>query len=384
MVKRKAATAVAVPIFDKDTSFEVWKEDIQRWERITPVLPSARALTIHFSLLGKAKIASDQIPMSDLETKDGVKILLAALDKIFLPEAEYRMYKLYGEMKRIHKKPGKTMSDYICEFDQLFNKFKKLNGDISDSNAAFWLLESCRLPQEKEDMIMANIDGCSYNKMKETLQRVHYHELIDNSAENSKKTEVSVENVQDNVVSNRSDEVFYTSDRNSRGKDRRSNYRVRGFKRSYNSNDRYNRRQDSSRQTNRLDRNGSPLKCYKCDSIYHLAWECPKSMGKQSNANTKAGINFSMFVGCASSQNNDNNLQKLVNESKGYAILDSGCSTTVCGEKWLNDFVKSLSDEERMQIKIEPSAQTFTFGDGNTVVSKRKITIPCWMGGGSR
>ena len=90
---------------------------------------------------------------------------------------------------------------------------------------------------------------------------------------------------------------------------------------------------------------------------------------------------FSMFVGCASSQTD--NLQKLLEESEGHAILDSGCSTTVCGEHWLGNFVQSLSDEDRFKIKIEPSSQTFTFGDGNTVTSKRKVTIPCYMGGSS-
>ena len=122
------------------------------------------------------------------------------------------------------------------------------------------------------------------------------------------------------------------------------------------------------------------MRCNICKSIQHLRYNCPYAQEVQEILDRKkAGINFSMFVGCASSDTN--NLQSLLNESKGYAILDSGCSTTVCGEKWLDNFVKSLSDEDRFKIKIEPSAQEFTFGDGNTVRSKRKVTLPCWMGG---
>ena len=108
--------------------------------------------------------------------------------------------------------------------------------------------------------------------------------------------------------------------------------------------------------------------------------DCPHAKEFKKTLEKKANVGFSMFVGCASSKKSDN-LQTLVSESKGYAILDSGCSTTVCGQKWLDDFIDTLSDEERSQITIQPSAQTFTFGDGNTVVSKRKITLPCWMGG---
>ena len=88
---------------------------------------------------------------------------------------EYRKYKLYGEMKRIHKKPGVKMSDYICRFDQLYHSFKEVNVEIGDTNAAYWLLESCRLPQDKDLMIMVNINGCTYEKMKEKLQAMHYY-----------------------------------------------------------------------------------------------------------------------------------------------------------------------------------------------------------------
>ena len=82
--KRKAPPAtVPVPELDEGTIYETWKDDIKRWSKITSVLPASRALTIHFSLKGKAKICSDQLPMSELDCKEGVENLLAALDKIF-------------------------------------------------------------------------------------------------------------------------------------------------------------------------------------------------------------------------------------------------------------------------------------------------------------
>ena len=87
-----------------------------------------------------------------------------------------------------------------------------------------------------------------------------------------------------------------------------------------------------------------------------------------------------MFVGCTS-DNSNNRLSDLVNESRGYAILDSGCTNTVCGEQWIQNFIDNLSLEEREKMVISPSDQKFTFGDGRSVTSKRKVTIPCWMGG---
>ena len=87
-----------------------------------------------------------------------------------------------------------------------------------------------------------------------------------------------------------------------------------------------------------------------------------------------------MFVGCTSGKQN-NKLSELTKECDGYAVLDSGCSNTVCGEEWMSMFIKRLSDEEQQRMVIVPSDQPFTFGDGRTVISKRKVTMPCWMGG---
>ena len=53
----------------------------------------------------------------------------------------------------------------------------------------------------------------------------------------------------------------------------------------------------------------------------------------------------------------------------------------LCGEKWMENFIERLSDEERERMKIEPSEQSFTFGDGVSVPSLRRVTMPCWMGG---
>ena len=77
-----------------------------------------------------------------------------------------------------------------------------------------------------------------------------------------------------------------------------------------------------------------------------------------------------MLVGCTNNEDN-NRLMDLVNESRGYAILDSGCTNTVCGEEWMSLFIQNLSEQDREKMVIAPSAQKFTFGDGRSVTSRR-------------
>lgn len=85
-----------------------------------------------------------------------------------------------------------------------------------------------------------------------------------------------------------------------------------------------------------------------------------------------------MFVGCTGESVLVNSL---VDDSKGCGILDSGCTKTVCGERWLKDYVENLSDYEKSLVKEESSPASFTFGDGITVKSQKKLTLPCMIGG---
>ena len=74
-------------------------------------------------------------------------------------------------------------------------------------------------------------------------------------------------------------------------------------------------------------------------------------------------------------------LKTLMDECRGYAVLDCGCPHTVCGEKWIKDYIDNLSESDRKDIEITKSNQSFTFGDGRGIRSKRKMKIPVWMGG---
>ena len=37
-------------------------------------------------------------------------------------------------------------------------------------------------------------------------------------------------------------------------------------------------------------------------------------------------------------------LQKLLSEARGCAVVDAGCSNTVCGSQWLEEFLNTLGE----------------------------------------
>ena len=65
-------------------------------------------------------------------------------------------------------------------------------------------------------------------------------------------------------------------------------------------------------------------------------------------------------------------METLVGETLSMAVLDSGCTKTVCGENWLNCYLETLSDEDKKLSHVEDSNSVFKFGDSKLINSNKK------------
>ena len=95
-----------------------------------------------------------------------------------------------------------------------------------------------------------------------------------------------------------------------------------------------------------VDRDGNMTRCRTCGSKYHWQSECL--------VRSKTPDKITLFQ----LKNIDNKETELfVGETLNSAILDSGCSQTVCGKNYLSCFQESL--DEDTEIAEEASKSTF-------------------------
>ena len=71
----------------------------------------------------------------------------------------------------------------------------------------------------------------------------------------------------------------------------------------------------------------------------------------------------------------------MISETFGCAILDTGCSKSVCSRCWLNEFIETLSEKEKEKVLYSPSKTFFRFGDSRLYESKEKVKIPVKVAG---
>ena len=106
--------------------------------------PEKQALAVTLSLTGQAKAKALEIDVAQLNTEDGMNILLTALDTLFLQDEVDLAYNAYSDFERLKKEENMSMSDFIIEYERRYI-CRKYQIEYPDSVLAFKLLDNACL-----------------------------------------------------------------------------------------------------------------------------------------------------------------------------------------------------------------------------------------------
>ena len=303
------------------------------------------------------------------------------------------------------------MDNYIIDNEQKLNKTQTADASIiSDRVAAYILLNNADLSDTQIQTVKAALGSdTSYENMKRVLKklfcgkkRLEAQDNNDNGifyGASSSKGEVE-----------KSDEVYFAGRRentwNSRSSYRgyggraqgRPNFSPRRNNKAENFRDAKRPRgpdieEYRKKKMNPIGAAGATLACSFCNSTFHYRRNCPdfSNLLKGASGNDdderknsddgKPRYSWFMCYMTETAQIQPDKLQALVEECKGYAILDSGCPNTVCGENWIRSYIQSLGPKDSRKVSYEASSETFTFGDGEGWKSTCRYKIPIYTTG---
>ena len=234
---------------------------------------------------------------------------------------------------------------------------------------AFFLLNASNLPDDLEKLARATTTELTYEKMREQIKKICCS---------------SAESDGDSIAPPLKEECLYGYGRNqrrSRGgqvdrEERRTRFDrdTRRGQDEWKSKDR-KRTEDVSEeraaQGNPVNARGVTLRCFRCDSTKHFSRNCPQ----QDRKNDVQEIHITLFNGVP-----DMKQKNLVMEALGKGVLDCGCTKTVSGEIWIEEYLNTLSEEDRSAVKEGDSNATFRFGDGVECKGTRSLTVPVKIG----
>ena len=355
------------PVLSETKSYEQWSKELNIWRMITDVDKKKQALVVTLSLSGKARETALEINSSELNADDGMDVLIKQLDAVFKKEAIDEAYEAYSLFESYKRKPEETVSDYIIEFEHRYSKAKKFEMALPDSVLAYKLLEGAWLSQKERQLVLTAVNKLEFSAIKSALKRIYGQQGSIESATNL-SLKVNIE-----------EEPTYLAQTEVKSQ---SNFQ--GMSPSNKLNRNWPPRKAASSQggaimkgTNPLNRNGTVSRCAICDSTCHWAKSCPhksESLNIASAAEQLDKVNITLFVEM-------DTVEVFLVEAMGTAVIDTACTCTVCGERWLDNYLKTLDELSLKKVKRNPSSIGFRFGDGGRINSFETAAIPAEIAG---
>ena len=331
------------------------------------------------------KFITSRSSVDELTGRDGLKKLLKLMDEHLKKDALSNKWELFQDFDNLSRKDGQSVREYITEFGIVYGGLENRGGvTLPDDILGLLLLKRANVGTDTLRMAMTDINFGKTNHVYSQCEKALKKYAVNDLFEERNDGLIPGENYgikSETLLSEETAEAYYgrgSGREKWRGRGGRARpMRAGGF--SQKSADYQNRTSnvdEYGKHVNRPGRDGKPLTCFDCGSIRHMLSECEwnnRKNGKKEVENNQE--NYTLFTG------SEVYTSMLVDESINMAVLDSACSTTVCGEAWMKDYIESLCKEDKEKVYIQESMKDFKFGAGGIMRSSGLYKIPVDIGG---
>ena len=357
--------------------YGTWKKEIKVWELGTNIAANKQAPVVIGVLGGDYKAVAMEMPLEDMKKDNGLELLLTHLDAVFEKDKNDNAYEKYIMFEDIRRNPGEDIGEFMIRFDRAMKEAKAIEIVYPDNVLAFKLMRSMNLSADEQKMIMTACTEIKYTTMQSAIK----HILSDKSNNATGSNGIKIKH--------ETQESFYARgaySQNNRGGNKSGYSKYQHYGSKVHQQQYQPQAQGKNKFANPRDRFGNTKLCLLCNSKYHLIRDCPHKVA------------LSYFTGDGEGEPEaEPNLENVTHnvklqyftkefaspqaiylaESFGSAILDTGCTKTVCGELWLKDFTK----KSNAVLKTSPSSSVYRFGDGDLVRANKQVVLPMNLGG---
>ena len=350
----------APPQFNPEVEdYERWKNDLEIWETFTDLSKSKQGPAVYLSLTGKAREAVRDIKAAQLNIEDGLQVIIQKLDAVFLKDSASRSFLTFQNFYQYRRGSGDDFETFIVKFEQLYHQVTEFKMVLPEGVQAFFLLVASNLSSEMEKLVRVTVTELTYENMRGQIKKI----FGSNCGGDDSTLSLPVK-----------DECLFGYSRGGYGyrggRGRFNRWKQNGKKGS-----------DANRSgTNPVGADGEIMKCHLCESANHLMWKCPHrgAFSEKMTEGEKKPVQ-DVHITLMNAQSNVKQ-RGLVFESLGKGVLDCGCTKTVSGIDWMDEYVGTLTNSDRDDVKEAASDVTFRFGDGMECSSIKKVTIPVTVG----
>jgi transposase InsO family protein len=352
----------------------------------------------------------------------GVKLIMDYLREQLAPTEEACIIDAYNKTTLFKRKAGQGIKEYVAEFEMIFNESSSAGIPWHDTVKAFMFLQNSKLTDIEYKLIKTNLNikqniGKLYKLIKGRMLELLTNsmgDVVDKGGVATADAYLTYQTEQEQH------EVLVAQGWKPPRRDNKYkgyNKVSTNYKPDHRSNNKpqhkpFNQKQQAAMGSNRVGIDGKRMQCIVCKSTFHLIAECPHakktSNGKYHKSGARGNSNETYVVEIrreqeeklidSDSSEDDNSEQEhlsdtvwytapeqkgqFVREAFGCGAFDTGCTASVAGEVWFNDFIEALSADMKERV-VGPlkSGRTFMFGNQGTLSSGAMYKLPCLIRG---
>ena len=357
-------------------NYELYKEKLLAWQMVTDIPVNKQGIVIALTLPNddKHKIQEEvfsQIGREKLSQENGLDTLINFLDSKLMKDDLSDSLEKFEEFEDFQRVNGQNITEYIAAFDSRYRKMEKFKIKLPSEILAFKLLRRANISKEEKMLVLTGMNYANretlYEEAKQSLKK-----FKGDITEGSISTAASVKLEPAFLAEN--EEALLAAGYYKQGQGKRS---VRTGRGGYSrGGGQRGQGQEARRKMNPTGPDGKPLTCRVCGSYRHLMKDCPDSWENIKKVNIVEDENVVLFTGY-----NKEEIYQLGVDARNCAILDSACSSTVCGQNWMDSYINSLNEVDRKKIKQTTGERTFKFGGGTRLKSRAEYCLPAVIAG---
>ena len=379
-----AAMKLNPPVFNSsEKTFERWKVEVQMWSEITDLEKKKMGIAVALSLPENESVRAqvmESVPLDDLKKEDGLSTLLNFMEKTLGKDDMEDSLAKYEEFKNCTRVADQKISDFILDFEQKYNRILKKGIKLPQEILCFELLSSANISKPEKLLILSGINFDKkdnlFEQAKKSLKKFKGDLASgDDSGSAAIKLEPAFVAAPENVLAMGNFQTFrgrpWSRGRGSRMFPSDKSRKMARIPVSTSG--------ASVRPINQKGPDGSLLTCHACGSYRHLVASCPYSYENAKMAQqvlSDPAEKVVLFTGY-----NKDAVQVLGEEAINCAVLDTACTSTVCGQKWFQCYLSTLPDGEMMKIQQTKGQKVFKFGGGEVLQSLLFCELPCNIAG---
>ena len=381
----------------KAKNYERYRLELEAWREITDLKKGKQGIAIALSLpeddeSGIREKVFDELAISDLKADTGLDTLLTFLDNKLQKDDLADSWDKFNDFEEYKREKGQSISDYISKFDQKYKKIVRKKMTLPSEILAFKLLKRATLNPEEHMLVLTGMDYSTketlYDQAIRSLKKFKGDQVVESTKADGAAIKLDAAYLAENEDVLMAAGYVYRGRLGDSGRGRGRSFYSRGrtmsrgryttqvgaYHRGNSLNHSY---KQPERRINSKDASGKVLTCISCGSYRHLLAECPDSWENLS-AKTYAVEDDSAKVVLFTGKIKED-IQQLGDEARNCAVLDCACSSTVCGETWLQCYLQSLDAESKAKVKQYPGVKIFKFGGGEKLASIASYDLPAFL-----